>query len=742
MGYTSTFSFLIILLFNLFVNAQQYGTLRGFVRDSLNGEVLPFSNVLISEINRGASTDINGFFHIPSVPANKEYTVLISYVGYRTELLKVKILPQKTTEIYVLLKRTDIRLQEVVKEGESVKTPNEVDLGVQNLTIREVEMIPKGLEADIMRSLKTIPGVKTTSDISGRYYVRGGESDQNLVLFNGATIFNPFHAMGIFSIVDPQIINAVQFYRGGFPVQYDGRLSSVMQINIKDGNKNNFAGSASAGFLSGKMLIEGPLPRGSFLLSARKSYYSDALKPFLNDRQIPYNFYDVNFKANYADPVLLKNSRISLFALLSKDEIIYNDLQKADYKFQNNIVGIEYYQVYETPLYSYITFTTSQYNAEIIPNQSNVRVQKNFVKEFTWQTNFTYLFDNRDELGAGLLIRTLKPEFEFENQKGKRIFYNDIGANFDFYVKYSLLRFDNFGLESGFRFSPVSMTSKPGPSIVPRANLTYRPINKLAFKAGIGLFKQEILAYTDDSEVVSIFEPYLIIPEGLSASTSIHYMAGAEYNFTTDLSLLVEGYYKSLKDLVDINQNKISIYDPDFISTDGESYGLEVLTKFQTEDYYLSAGYSLSWAYKGIEMQRYFPRYDIRHTVDLIAAVNLGAGWEISALWTLNSGLPYTKSLGYFERLQLEDLWEQWIVLESTSPYLLLGERNAYRLPFYHKLDLSVSKKFKFYFMDLTLEASALNVYDRKNIFYFDRKTGERVNMLPFLPSLTLKIDI
>ena len=651
-------------------------------------------------------------------------------------------MPGKTTEINILLKRIDVRLEEIVKYGEHVKTPNEIDLGAQNFTIKEVEMIPKGIEADIMRSLKTLPGVKTTSDISARYYVRGGESDQNLVMFNGATIFNPFHALGIFSIIDPQTINALQFYRGGFPVQYDGRLSSVMHIKTKDGNKNRFAGSASASLLAGKALFEGPLPRGSFIITGRKSYYSNALKPFLNDKQIPYNFYDATFKINYADPVLLKNSRISLFALLSKDDIIYNDAQRADYTFQNNIVGIEYYQVYEAPLYSYITFTTSQYSAEIIPNESDVRVQKNFVKEFTWQTNFTYLFNNRDEIGAGLLIRTLKPEFEFENQKGKRIFYEDIGANFDFYVKYSFLRFDNFGFEAGLRVSPVSLTNKPGPILIPRTSLIYRPFEKLALKAAVGLYKQEIVSFTEESEVVSIFEPYLIIPEGLSPSTSVHYMAGLEYNFTDNLFLIVEGYYKSLKNLVDINQNKVSIYDPDFISTNGESYGIEFLTKYQDENYYLSAAYTLSWAYKGIESNRYFPRYDTRHTLDLIAAVNLGAGWEASALWTLNSGLPFTQSVGYFEKLQIDDLWEPWIVTGSTNPYLLLGERNAERLPFYHKLDISVSKKINIYFMDLTLEASALNVYDRKNIFYFDRDTGKRINMLPFLPSITLKLDI
>lgn len=735
--------FLFVLLFTtVSIEAQQYGTLRGFVRDSLSAEVLPFCNVLISEINTGASTDINGFFHIPSIPANNEYTVLISYVGYKTETLKIKISSNKTTEIHVLLKPVNIRLQEVVKEAESVKTPNEIDLGAQHFTIKEVEMIPKGLESDIMRSLKTLPGVKTTSDISGRYFVRGGESDQNLVLFNGATIFNPFHALGIFSIVDPQIIKAVQFYRGGFPVQYDGRLSSVMQIKTKDGNKNQFGGSAGAGLLSGKVLVEGPIPKGSFILTGRKSYYSDALNPFLNDKQIPYNFYDVNLKINYADPFNLKNSQFSIFALLSKDDILYNDASKADYKFQNNIIGVDYYQVYDVPLFSQIAFTTSQYNAEIIPNESGVRVQKNFVKEFTWQTNFTYLFNSRDELGAGLLIRTLKPEFEFENQKGKRIYYEDVGANFDFYLKYSFLRIKNLGLEGGIRFSPVSMVSKPGPIVVPRFNLTYRPFSKLAVKAGVGLFKQELLAFTDDAEVVSIFEPYLIIPEGLETSTSVHYMAGLEYNFTSNLSLLIEAYYKSLRNLVDINQNKISVYDPDFISTDGESYGIEYLAKYQDEDYYLSAAYTLSWAYKGIEKERYYPRYDTRHTVDLIAAVNIGSGWEVSILWTLNSGLPFTQSIGYFEKLQIDDLWEQWLVLGLTNPYLLLGERNAHRLPVYHKLDISITKKLHLGFMDLTVDLSALNVYDRKNIFYFDRKTGERVNMLPFLPSASIKIDL
>jgi hypothetical protein len=726
---------------SLEISAQSSGTLRGFVTDSTSGEILAYSNIFIKIINKGTASDTRGFFSLPSIPEG-EYKVLVSYIGYFSKEIDVVILSNKITEINIELSPSKIGLQDIIKIGEEIKRSNETDISLYTLSGKEMDLIPKGVESDLFRTLQIIPGVQASNDVSSRYYVRGGGSDQNLVIINGATIYNPYHALGIFSIVDPEIINNVQFYKGGFPAEYGGRLSSVMNIRTNDGNKNRFSASANASFLTGKGSIEGPIPNGSFMITGRKSYFGKFLKNFLNNKEAPFDFYDLSLKLNYSNPEMLKNSKFTFHTLLSKDDIKYGDPNKEDFSFQNNIFGIDYYQVWEKPLFSVVSFSVSEYRAEVVANESEAKPRSNDISEFSWNNHFTYLFDSRDELGVGLNLKTFQSVFNYENLQGAKSSYDDFGANFDLYSKYKFLRFENIGIEAGLRISPVSLTKQTGAVLLPRLNFTYRPFESFAFKGAWGLFKQEIIAYTDDSEVVSIFEPYLIIPDYLSPSTAIHYMGGVEYTPISNLSIQIEGYYKIMHSLVDLNPDKISYDDPDLLSADGESYGAEFMLKYQQERFYSTLSYTLSWAFKNLDGERYLPKYDSRHNISAMAGVDLGAGWKINAMWMFNSGRPFTQNAGYYDKLYIQNYWNQWLTSDSYKPYTLLGGKNAARLPYYHRLDMNISKQFNLFFMNVTLDVNMLNIYNRNNLFYFDRDTGERINMLPFLPTASLRVEI
>jgi len=722
-------------------NAQNYGTLRGFVTDSTNGEILAYATVYLQDTKQGSTTDTRGFYSIPSIPIGV-HSVVFSFVGYVPKIVEVKIRTDKITEFSARLLPGSVNYNAVVKIGEMVKKPNENDAGLYNLNNKEIQIVPKGIEADVMRSLQMIPGVKTSNDVSSRYYVRGGGSDQNLVLLDGVTIYNPYHALGIFSIIDPEIINNVQFYKGTFPVEYGGRLSSVMNIKTNDGNKYRYSGSANASFLTGKVSLEGPIPDGSFLLTGRKSYFGQVMKNFLNNKTAPFDFYDLNMKLNYANNEMLKNSKFTVKTLISNDNIKYGDPKLADYSFSNNIFGLDYFQVWEKPLYSYISLSVSNYHAAVIPNFSQAKERLNDIREFAWNNNFTFLFNSRDELGLGLQVKTFNSDLNYQNRLSNFVTYSDFGANFDFYAKYKFLRFENFGIEAGVRICPVTLTIQPSQLLFPNVSLTYRIIPELTFKAAWGIYKQEIMAYTDDNDVVSIFEPYLVIPDYLSPSKAIHYMVGFDINLSPFLSMQIESYYKSLLHIVDINQNKVFASDPDLISTNGESYGVEYTTKYSDDKLFASIGYTLAWAFKGIDAVRYFPRYDSRHQVDLLVGWDFGAGWKASAVWTLNTGRPYTQSTGFYDKTYIENFWDQFLTLEPAKAYALLDGKNAARLPVYHRLDMSLAKEFTLFFMKMTLEGNIINVYNRQNIFYFDRSTGERINMLPFLPTVSLRVDI
>lgn len=281
--------------------AQGRGGLRGVVTDSLTSESLAYANIFVKELTTGASTDVRGYFLIPSIPAGKTYTVVASYIGYNSKEFKINVVENRITHMDIELSPSGVELQAVEKVGEKFMETNATDIGLQRIAIRELQALPKGVETDLFRSLQYMPGVRTTSDVSARYYVRGSASNQNLVLLEGGTVYNPFHAMGLFSAIDPEIINNVEFYKGGFSAEYGGRISSVLSVISKEGNKNNFSGSANLSMMTAKAMVEGPIPNGSFILAARKSYATSVLDKFLNNRNAPIDFYDLFFKVNYAD---------------------------------------------------------------------------------------------------------------------------------------------------------------------------------------------------------------------------------------------------------------------------------------------------------------------------------------------------------------------------------------------------------------------------------------------------------
>lgn len=333
--YKKIFFILILLCSSIYTQSQEIGTLRGFVTDSTTSEALAYGNVFIKELNKGASTDARGYFLIPSIPADKDFSLVVSYVGYKTKNLVIHVSKNKVTQYNIQLVPSSVELQTIEKIGEKIIERNETDISLQRIIARDLEALPQGVETDIFRSLQYLPGVQSTGDVSARFYVRGGASNQNLVLVDGVTVYNPFHALGLFSVIDPDMINNVEFYKGGFSADLGGRLSSVMKIITKDGNKNRFSGKASASYLTGKFLVEGPIPDGSFIITGRKSYSNNILKKFLNDQSVPADFYDFSFKGNYTSFDFIPGGKFTVNGFFSGDNINNTDPRIEDFKWSN-----------------------------------------------------------------------------------------------------------------------------------------------------------------------------------------------------------------------------------------------------------------------------------------------------------------------------------------------------------------------------------------------------------------------
>ncbi len=735
--------FSVLLFTQKSAYGQETGNVRGIVTDSTNGEALPFCSVYIPELKRGMTTDARGIFLFTGVTTNKRLSIVISYVGYNTKKQYFLVAPQKMTQLKVQLSPSNINIGEVEVEGERVRRENATDINLQKISARQLEALPKSVETDVLRSLQYMPGVQFTGDASARYYVRGGSNNQNLVLIDDAPIYNPYHALGIFSAVDPEMINSMEFYKGAYPTEYSGRLSSVLKIITKDGNRNRMSAQGSLSFLSAKALVEGPIPGGSFMITGRKSISTEILKKFLNDKSYPIDFYDASFKVNYADPAVLKDAKFTLHGFFSGDNLMNNNPLKQDFKWSNTIIGLDYFQLSDSPLFYDVSFNYSKFYGEVFPNDTPTKASQNTVEDACAKVDVKYVYDNKDELNVGFKIQEIHTGLILKNSTG---FVSDLGTKgteISVYLKYMMLRFGNFGADVGTR---LNLTRLAGGGFAgmfePRARFTYRFMPELALKGAWGIYQQELTTISDENEVISLYEPWIITPLYLKPARSIHYTAGIETEFVKDLVINFDGYYKIARDLAVVNDQKIFPEEKDLIPGSSESYGLEVLLKNSQNNLNVNVSYTLSWAFIEANGIRYAPRYDSRHNLNITLDYNFGAGWSASVAWVYNSGHPFTQIRGYCDKLNADAIFTGGLILQSYLPYILLGDRNMARLPDYHRLDITLSKQITFSFMKLYVDLSVINAYDRKNIFYFDRKTGERVNMLPILPTATIKAEL
>ncbi|MBI9071255.1 MAG: TonB-dependent receptor [Melioribacteraceae bacterium] len=732
---------LLLVCFYSLINAQETGSLRGIITDSGTGETVIYANVFIKGTTIGAPTNTRGYYFVPSVPVGKQL-VVISYLGYKKKTVEVVIQSNKITELSAALEPDNVKLDVVNIVSEKSIRDTETDLGLQKISAREIEMQPHGAEADIFRVIKSAPGVSATGDVTAKFFVRGGNSDQNMVVMNGVPIYNPFHAMGIFSVIDPEVISQMNFYKGGFGPEYGGRLSSVLDVVTKDGNKNRIGGTATFGMLSGKAMLEGPLGDGSYIFSGRKSYHSGILKKYLNDKEAPFNFYDLSFKINQTFPELDKNSKFTIHGFYSFDEVKNENPLEEDHNISNLVLGSNWQKIWSTPLFSVFSLYYSGFDAELDPKLGSSKGRKNHLYDISANFDFTYVYGNKDEFDFGLQTKHLSTELEIENVYNNKATYNETGTELALYGNYKFYRWEKIGFEAGMRIF-LNGISNVGPIMLePRFSFTYRPWPFIALKAAIARHSQEISTLADENELISIFEPWIITPENIAPPEATHFIIGIKSYFSDKLSLELEAYYKDLANLLEPNYEKYSEKYSDYTRVNGYSYGGEALLKWNTPFMFFKTGYSLSWSEKKRDGLTYRPRFDIRHSLNILLGFALGNGWKFNTSWSLKSGMPYTPLSGYYERLNISNPWSYNYITPPSSTVTLRSFKNSKELPFYHRLDVGVSKKLKLGFLDLTIDANIINVYDRKNVFYYDLETKETVYMLPFLPSLSVKAKL
>ena len=748
----------------------QEATVKGVVYEAASGEPAILANVYLEGTTYGASTDVNGYFLVSKIPAGT-YTLHVLYLGFDTIREQIQLKEGQVLNKVFNLEESSVKLETVEISADRMARKTETATSVIKITPKEIKQIPSvGGQADFAQYLQVVPGVIFTGDQGGQFYVRGGSPIQNKVLLDGMVIYNPFHSIGLFSVFETDIIRTADVYTGGFNANYGGRISSVMDITYKDGNKKRFSGAVSASTFGARVLLEGPIVKqkapdkgsASFILSYKNSYLSESSKIFysyIDEDGLPFDFSDFYGKISINGA---NGSKISFFGFNYNDRV-KNYKSIADFGWTSYGGGTNFVVI---PGKSAVliegTIAYSQYTSQIDSETLNKR--ESSVGGFNAELDFTYFF-GKNALTYGFEMEGYRTEYKFKNFFGTSIDQTENTTQLGLYAKYKAV-VGKFIIEPGFRLQWYASLSDISPE--PRLAIKYNATERFRLKLAAGMYSQNLISATSDRDVVNLFYGFLSGPDNLPTTydgedldhklqKANHVILGAEFDIGRYINLNIEGYYKYFPQLTNINRFKVyeegsappgasEVESKDFIVEKGDAYGVDVALKFDRKNLYIWFVYSLGYVHREYENKfgdivKYTPHFDRRHNVNFVLAYTVGAKsqWEFSARWNLGSGFPFTQVQGFYEYLSFPGGINADYSTENGDLGVIYGELFGGRMPYYHRLDIDA--KYNLYFSaktKLVFDLSIINVYNRENVFYVDLVSGEVVYQLPFMPSFGL----
>lgn len=752
--------FLILFFFPLFLFCQSE-TIRGFVYEEASSEPIIFANVSIKNTNLGSVTDDNGYFIFPNI-SEGDYIIEVDFIGYQKKTIPIKVvsgIKLKVQKIY--LAKTNLELDVVDLSTEKSENKNMVNSSVIKLTSKNLKKLPSlGGEVDLAQFIQVLPGVVFTGDQGGKLYVRGGAPIHNKVLFDGMTIYNPFHSIGFFSVFDSDIIKKTDVYTGGFPAKFGGRISSIMNIKTRDGNKKKFSGKLSANTFSSKLLLEGPFLgksnesiETSAIFSLRSSYLDKTSKNFysyIGDDGLPYSFTDM-----YGKMSIFSNngSKFNIYGFNFIDNVDYDNI--TDLKWDTYGIGTNFVLVPGSA--KMLIEGEVSYSNYKINEKSSFEDLTSQISGFNLNLDFSYFMTKESEIRYGLQVSGYSTSLDLKNEMNV---YSQIDHSTDFaaYVDYNFSK-SRFVINPGFRFQ--NYTSLGESSFEPRLSVKYNLTEKMRLKASGGSFSQNLISTNDDSDVVSLFTGFLSSTENVPTSfqgddiisllqTASHYVVGLEYDLLENLNLNIEGYYKKFNQLIGINRNKFFDDIPEFSNEEdylkkdfmierGNAKGIDFLLKYNTKKLSLWSVYSFGIVNREDEIQTYSPHYDRTHNVNFVLSYLIGKQnlWNLNLRWNYGSGFPFTQTKAYYENLNFSETNSENFNTTNGNLGIIYSDLNGGRLPDYHRLDFSLTKKINLKnstFMEISLGLT--NLYNRNNIFYYDRVDAVRINQLPIMPNI------
>ncbi len=742
---------------------SQTAGVKGFIYEESTGEPAIFINVYLEGTTKGASTDLNGYFVINKVdPGN--YQLIVTALGYDTirEAIVLNANDLISKSYSISQGSIDLKTVHVSAERQSFKTDTKIS--VSKVTPKEIAKIPSiGGQADLAQYLQIIPGVVFTGDQGGQLYIRGGSPIQNKVLLDGMVIYNPFHSIGLFSVFETDIMRNADIYTGGFGAEYGGRISSIMDITTRDGNKKRISGKISASTFGADILLEGPIVKqketggssSSFILSAKNSYLdktSQSLYSYVNEEGLPFTYLDLYGKAslNWGG-----GSKVNVFGFSFNDQVKnYKSLSNFQW---NSFGGGSNFIIVPSSSSALIEINASYSNYEIQLDEDKGLDRKSSINDFNIGANFTY-FMGSNELRYGIEILGFTTDYSFTNANNRNIKERQNTTELGAYVKYKWMT-GKWIIEPSFRLQLYPSLSTVSPE--PRLAMKYKATDRIRIKMAAGMYTQNLIAATSDRDVVNLFYGFLSGPEsipeefeGKSVKDKLqkaqHAILGVEYDLSNRLTLNVEAYYKNFSQLTNLNKNKIYNSDTqgvpeeqklDFIVEKGNAKGVDFSLKYDYDRIFIWAVYSLGYVERTDANMTYHPHFDRRHNINFLTSMKLGSAydWEISFRYNFGSGFPFSPLAGNYEQIIFEGGVNEDYTQTNGEMGYVYGDYNSHRLPNYHRVDASIKKTFEFGdYTKLEANFSITNILNRENVFYVNIYDHEVINQLPIMPSFGL----
>jgi outer membrane receptor for ferrienterochelin and colicin len=769
---------------------SQNFTISGYVRDAENQESLVGSTVLNIVDNKGTASNPYGFYSI-SLPKGN-VSLQYSYLGYKSVVVGFAL--DKDTVVQVLLEPLATQLDEVVIQN-SLSNPGNRRLGLITVPVSQLSDIPVLLgEADVMKSLQLLPGIQSSAEGKSDFSVRGGDPDQNLVLLDGIPVYNTNHVFGFFSIFNSDAIKSVNFYKSGFPARFGGRLSSVVDVRTKDGDMEHLGGSVTAGLIAIKATLEGPLKkdRTSFYLSFRRTYIDlfmdeivEGIKNAGDENGVPeenkYNFYfyDINAKLNHRF-----SSKSSLFFMLYNgsdkmtaqyankegDKGELNALTSQDWKWGSSIVATKWNYILSGNLFLNTTLSYNHYRYEtgLAKNYSLVDTtgveSKSFAKidynsginDFSLMSDLDFILSPQHYIRTGMayIYHQFNPEVvSLKNSEGYSSNNNEHvnASEIALYAEDDWNILPALKLNFGLRLSLFNVQQKTYTNVDPRLSLSYLPFPKISIKAGYAKMKQYIHLLSSNSLFLQT-DLWVPVTKNIRPMNADQYSAGIFYSLSYGMELSVEGYYKTMENLIEYKDGSSFMgtstgWENKVEEGRGRSYGVELFVKKSTGRTTGWLSYTLSKTERKFEIINYgewFPaKYDRRHNLSVTVNQKLSQKLELSGSWIYSSGNVITVPMMDVPAADIpQNPYPGSVVFEQ------IDHRNNYRMAAYHRMDAGLSyytKKNKSRYGIWNF--SVYNVYNRKNPFLLstdfeafgesNRKVLKQVTLFPIIPSIS-----